>query len=154
MRTVFPRWALILPLGVMLACSSSSQQDETATGAGVAPVKDDAITHTYTMSRGEFIRVPLEGGATYRVELDGTGMRIEVRPVESGMQAPLVEEMVPGVGASGSTLYTVRPSVDGVYEFRSIAGDPARPVKVTVTREPGPAEKMPKDSMPKKDSMP
>lgn len=149
MRTAFTRWALLLPLGAVLACSSSSSTpDQTGTGAGVAPEKDQTVTHTYTVPSGEFVRVPLEGGATYRAELDGTGFRLEVRPVESGTQAPLVEELVPGVGASGSTLYTVKPRADGVYEFRSLAGDAGRPTTLRITREPGPAEKTQKDSMP------
>lgn len=154
MRSVITRWALLVPLGAMLACSSSSSTPEqTGTGAGVAPVKDETISHTYTVPSGEFVRIPLEGGATYRVELEGTGFRIGVRPVEAGTQDPLIEELVPGVGASGASVFTVKPRADGVYEFRSIAGDPARPMTMRLTREPGPTEDKPMDSMPK-DSMP
>jgi hypothetical protein len=39
------------------------------------------------------------------------------------------------VGASGTAIFSVKPRVDGVYEFRSLAGDPARPMTLRITRE-------------------
>lgn len=133
MRAEISRWALLIPLGLALGCSSSSQQDTMATTP--APVEEQSVTYTYSIPSGEFVRVPLEGGATYRAELDGSGFRLQVRPVESGTQDPLVQELVPGVGASGTAIFSVKPRVDGVYEFRSLAGDPARPMTLRLTRE-------------------
>ena len=138
MGTTFTRWTLLIPIGAMLACSTSSQQ--AGTGAGVGPTKEAAVNHTYTVPAGEFIRLPLEGGATYQAELNGTGFRLQVRPVDPGMQAPLVEELVPGVGASGTVIFTVKPRVDGIYEFRSIAGDPTRPMTLRLTLAESPAQ--------------
>ncbi|MEP7325738.1 MAG: hypothetical protein ABI836_07310 [Gemmatimonadota bacterium] len=134
MRNRFARWTLLIPLAAAVACSSSSRQ--SGTGAGVGPEKDQALVHTYTVPAGEFIRIPLEGNATYRVELSGTGFRLGIKPVEPGAQAPLVQELVPGVGASGSIIYTVRPRSDGVYEIRSIAGDPTQPLTLRIERQP------------------
>lgn len=133
MRAEISRWALLIPLGFAVGCSSASQQDTMATTA--APAAEQAVTHTYTVASGEFVRIPLEGGATYRAELDGSGFRLQVRPVESGTQDPLVQELVPGLGASGTSIFSVKPRVDGVYEFRSLAGDPARPMTLRLTRE-------------------
>ena len=138
MRTAISRWALLIPLGLAVGCSSSSPQDTATTPA---PVGDQEVTHTYTVASGEFVRIPLEGGATYRAELDGSGFRLQVRPAESGTQSPLVEELVPGVGASGTSIFSVKPRVDGVYEFRSLAGDPARPMTLRLTRERNSAKK-------------
>lgn len=137
MRKTFFRWTLMIPLATLVACSSSNQQAGTGAGAGVGPDKDQAVVHTYTVPAGEFIRIPLEGGATYRVELDGTGFRLLVKPVEPGTQVPLVEELVPGVGAAGTMIYSLKPRADGVYEIRSIAGDPTRPMTLRITREVG-----------------
>ncbi len=134
MRNRFARWTLLIPLAVAVACSPSSQQ--AGTGAGVGPEKDQALVHTYTVPAGEFIRIPLKGNATYRVELSGTGFRLGIKPVEPGTQAPLIEELVPGVGASGSMIYSLKPRADGVYEIRSIAGDPTQPMTLRIERAP------------------
>lgn len=136
MNNRFARWTLIIPLAAAVACSSSSQQ--SGVGAGVGPAEDPGVFHTYTVPAGEFIRVPLEAGATYRFELDGTGFRIGITPMEPGTQSPLVEELVPGVGASGTVLYTVKPRADGVYQIRSLGGDPSQPMTLHITRETGP----------------
>lgn len=136
MRTL-TRWTLLVPFA-LAACSSASQQ--SGTGAGMSPDKDGGVYHTYTVPAGEFIRVPLEGGATYRVELDGTGFRLRIEPMEPGTQPPLVEEFVPGVGASGTVIYTVKPRADGVYQVRSVSGDPTQPVTLHITRVTGPSK--------------
>lgn len=138
MQNRFARWTLLIPLAAAVACSSSSPQ--SGTGAGVGPAKNEAIFHTYTVPAGEFIRVPLESGATYRFELDGTGFQLGITPLEPGTQPPLVEQLVPGVGASGTVLYTVKPRADGVYQIRSIGGDPTQPLTLRITRETGPAK--------------
>jgi hypothetical protein len=137
MNNRFARWTLLIPLAAAVACSSASQ---SGIGAGMAPAKDEAVSHTYTVPSGEFIRVSLENGATYRFELDGTGFRLGITPMEPGTQPPLVEQLVPGVGASGTVIYTVKPRADGVYQIRSLAGDPTQPMTLHITREVGPAK--------------
>jgi hypothetical protein len=134
MNNRFARWTLLIPLAAAVACSSSSQ---SGMGVGVAPATDE-VSHTYTVPAGEFVRVPLESGATYRFELDGTGFRLKISPMEPGTQPPLVEEFVPGVGASGTVIYNVKPRADGVYQISSIAGDPTQPMTLHISRVTGP----------------
>jgi hypothetical protein len=151
MRSLSPAFSLLLPILAVAACSSQTatttppptgtttpvvnQPAPAATtpqmGAGMAPVVD----HTYSIASGEFIRVFLEGGATYRAELDGTGITLLVRPIDSSVQSPLVEQLVPGTSAGGSSLYTIKPRSDAEYEIRSQGGDPARPVTLHLTRQ-------------------
>lgn len=132
MRATLQRWTLTLPLAALVACASAgNQSDETA-----APAPGEAVVdHTYTLASGEFVRVPLEGGATYRAVLEGTGLSLNIRPVDSSVQDPLVEQYLPGVSASGSSTYSIKPKVDAIYEIRSVGGDPTRPTRLRLVRE-------------------
>jgi hypothetical protein len=106
-------------------CSSGGQPGaETAP----APTGSQVLSHTFSSSRGEFVRVFLASGTTYEAELDGGGLRLEVRTVDRSLQPPRVEERVPGSSAGGSSVFTVQPRADGEYEFRTLGGDPARPL--------------------------
>jgi hypothetical protein len=117
--------ALIL-LGLTIAGCSTSGQPET--GTVPAPVGDQVLTHTFSTARGEFVRVFLAGGITYEAELDGGGLRLEVRSVDRSLLQPRVEERVPGSSAGGSSVFSIMPRADGEYEFRTLGGDPARPL--------------------------
>jgi hypothetical protein len=109
----------------LAGCSSSSQSDP---GPLPAPAPGQVLTHTFSAARGEFIRVFLASGTTYEAELDGGGLRLEVRPVDRSLQPPRVEDRVPGASAGGSSVFTVQPRADGEYEFRTLGGDATRPL--------------------------
>jgi hypothetical protein len=94
------------------------------------------VDETFTIPHGQFVRVFLAGGSIYRVEIAGSGLQLRLTPVESGVQQPLVQELLSGQSASGSVLYTVRPRADAVYELRSVGGEAGRPVNVKVTLQP------------------
>ena len=109
----------------LAGCSSSSQSDP---GPLPAPAPGQVLTHTFSAARGEFIRVFLASGTTYEAELDGGGLRLEVRPVDRSLQPPRVEDRVPGASAGVSSVFTVQPRADGEYEFRTLVGDATRPL--------------------------
>jgi hypothetical protein len=109
----------------LAGCSSSSQSDP---GPLPAPAPGQVLTHTFSAARGEFIRVFLASGTTYEAELDGGGLRLEVRPVDRSLQPPRVEDRVPGASAGGSSVFTVQPRADGEYDFRPLGGDATRPL--------------------------
>jgi hypothetical protein len=119
--------------GCAVACKSGSSPSQPA--AGPAPAAQEVLNHTFTLTANEALRIPLAGGATYRAELDGTSIQLELRPMEPGTQRPLVQELLPGIGASGVTVYSIKPRADGVYEFRTVGGDAGRPVTLHLIRE-------------------
>jgi hypothetical protein len=102
---------------------------------GHAPTKP-VVDETFTIPQGQFVRAFLAGGSTYRVEISGRGIRLRIAPVESGVQDPMVQELLSGAGASGTVLYTVRPRADAVYEIRSTGAEAGRAVTVKVTLQP------------------
>lgn len=109
--------------------------------AGVAKSEHDStqpevLDHSFTITTGETIRIFLAGGSTYRAELNGSGIRLQLRPVDQSLQAPLVEEFLPGTGAGGSSTFTIRPRQDGEYELRTSGGDPGVPLTVHITKQP------------------
>lgn len=126
--------AAIILLALAAAGCSSGQ-----TGAGAAmpaPTGSQVLTHTFSTARGEFVRVFLASGTTYEAELDGGGLRLEVRPVDRSLQSPRVEERIPGASAGGSSVFTIQPRADGEYEFRTLGGDATRPLTLRLRALP------------------
>ena len=101
-----------------------------------APTGGQVLTQTFSTARGEFVRVFLASGTTYEAELDGGGLRLQVRPVDQSLQQPRVEERMPGASAGGSSVFTIEPRADGEYEFRTLGGDPARPLTLRLRTRP------------------
>lgn len=132
-NTVLAAAALITAVPALL-----SAQDHSGHQPPPKPVVDESFTIPY----GQFVRAFLAGGSTYRIEISGRGLQLRIAPVESGVQQPLVQELLSGQSAGGTVLYTVRPRADGVYEIRSVGGEAGRAVNVKVTLQP----KEPKDS--------
>lgn len=119
--------AILLALS-LAGCSSGQPGADTEP----APTGGTILTHTFSTARGEFVRVFLASGTTYEAELDGGGIQLQVRPVDTSVQSPRVEEKFPGASAGGSSLFTVQPRADGEYEFRTLRGDPGRPLTLRI----------------------
>ena len=112
------RFTTILLAALAVAgCASSGQSGNT--GAEPAPTGNQVLTHTFSSARGEFVRVLLVSGMTYEAELDGGGLRLEVRSVDRSLQQPRVEERIPGASAGGSSVFTVQPRADEGETFDS-----------------------------------
>ena len=60
----------------------------------------------------------------------------EVRPVDQSLQQPRVEERIPGASAGGSSVFIIEPRADGEYEFRTLGGDPGRPLTLRLRARP------------------
>ncbi len=120
------KWSLALALALPLAgCSAGGG---SPAGASPAPAAGEVVTHTFSASRGEIFRVFLASGVTYEAEVDGGGLQLQVRPADQAIQQPRVEEKMPGSSAGGSSIFTIQPRADGEYEFRTLGGDPGRPL--------------------------
>jgi hypothetical protein len=118
-------------LAILAAPTLLSAQDH----AGHTPQRP-LVDETFTIPDGQFVRTYLAGGSTYRVEISGRGLQLRIGPVESGVQQPLVQELLSGVSAGGTSLFTVKPRADGMYEIRSVGGERGRAVTVKVTLQP------------------
>ena len=127
------KFATLLLAMTVAGCSSSAQSE---TGTMPAPTGGQVFTHTFSTARGEFVRVFLASGTTYEAELDGGGFRLEVRPVDQSLQQPRVEERIPGASAGGSSVFIIEPRADGEYEFRTLGGDPGRPLTLRLRARP------------------
>jgi hypothetical protein len=121
--------ATTMILGVPMVAKA---QDHAGHQQPNKPVVDESFTIPY----GQFVRAFLAGGSTYRVEISCRGLQLRIAPVESGVQQPLVQELLSGESAGGTVLYTVRPRADGLYEIRSVGGESGRAVTVKVTLQP------------------
>ena len=122
--------SILLAALAVAGCASSGRPGAGETAP--APTGSQVLSHTFSSARGEYVRVFLASGTTYEAELDGGGLRLEVRPVDPSLQLPRVEERIPGASAGGSSVFTIQPRADGEYEFRTRGGDPTRPLTLRV----------------------
>jgi len=116
--------------GLVLAvagCSRSSPATSPAPAAATsspaaAPRQGELGEHTFTIPVGETVRVDLARGTIYRAELDGRNVGLSIRPLQSSMQRPLIENMFAGASASGTSVYTITAYATGEYEFYTTGG--------------------------------
>jgi hypothetical protein len=132
-----PRPAIPRLLLLVLLAGCAARNPEDGSSSLPAPTGNQVLTHTFSTARGEFVRVFLASGVTYEAELDGGGLRLEVRPIDRSLQPPRVEERIPGASAGGSSVFTIQPRADGEYEFRTLGGDATRPLTLRLRARPG-----------------
>jgi hypothetical protein len=125
--------SLLVALAVAAVPVAAHAQDTvTASRAQAARVLD----HTFNAAVGEPVRVFLAKDVKYRVEIDGTNIQLQIRPLNLSIQTPRVDALLAGASAAGMTMYTVTPHEDAEYEFISTGGDAMRPVNLHVTAMP------------------
>lgn len=129
-----PWFSRLLILGVLVGCGARGPEEGPSSMP--APTGNQVLSHTFSSARGEFVRVFLASGVTYEAELDGGGLRLEVTSIDRSLQQPRVEERIPGASAGGSSVFTIMPRADGEYEFRTLGGDPARPLTLRLRALP------------------
>jgi hypothetical protein len=112
----------IVALGI-LASSVHAQTD-------TAPKPARVLVHTFTSPSREFVRVRLVSAESYRVQVNRAQVRLEVRPVSSGVQPPRVREIFAG---EKLVVFLLEPKVSAEYELRVLGGGD-RPVQLTVDR--------------------
>jgi len=136
------RFALLMAsAGLLAACASNPSPDmEPGSGATVAtspepPAEGQPIlTHEFVQGTDEFVRLDMKKDVTYRAELDQPGVHLTITPLNAGMPSPYVAPVVPGVGASGGSIYEIRPAADGVYQIRTTGPGGGRNATLTVYR--------------------
>lgn len=123
-----------------LALRAQDSQDST-----VAQRRDAAtiLDHTFNAPIGEPVRVFLAKDVTYRAEVQGTGIQLQLRTMLSSQQQPLIEPLLNGPSASGSTLYSIKPRVDAEYSITTIGGDATQPVRIHLYAMPSKDKKKP-----------
>lgn len=121
-----------------LAPAALSAQDSTQADTQLAAAESPGalVSHTFSLTAHERVTVTLVKDLAYRIELDGQGIRFQLRPSQPGMQKPRIQELLSGQGVAGTTLSLVRPQASGDYFLETVGGDPGRPVRVTLTVEP------------------
>ena len=129
--------------GLLAACASNPSPDmEPDTGETVTTAPEAAalgqpiVTHEFVQGSNDFVRVDLKKGMTYRAEMDQPGVRLTINPLGSGMPDPYVAPVLSGVGASGGSIYEIRPAADGVYQIRTVGPSTAQSATLTIYEMP------------------
>ncbi len=117
---------MVTGVAVLVAACSKSPPTPSAQPAASdqAPAVSAGETaeHTFTIPAGETVRAYLAKGTTYRAELEGQNVGLSIRPMETGMQRPLIEKTLAGTSASGTSEYTITTYATGEYEFFTTGG--------------------------------
>lgn len=133
----------IAVLATLTACSHGGSGGSTespspaaapsATGAGGCSIKAGTTVATYEFtSPQDRVRVSLLKGCLYWASTDQQGVRLDLKPRSSGMQAPYMGQVM-SAGAQGGSTWEIRPAVDGDYDIRSSGQTGGRAVRLTVT---------------------
>jgi hypothetical protein len=124
-------YAAVLVAFALSAPVVASAQDSTQVRGHEVELLTD---HTFNAAYGEPVRLFLVKGTTYRAEVHGRGLRLQLKPLHSTTQAPRLETVLPnrGESASGESLYTITPHADGEYAFTTVGGDAASPITLRV----------------------
>lgn len=123
----------------ILAPAALGAQDQAKPDSHTAAAQP-LLAHTFTITNHERVKVSLVKGERYRIELEGTGIRFQIKPAQPGMQRPRVQELMAGQGVAGTILSRIEPLATGEYFIETVGGDPGRPVRVTLTPEPRPSD--------------
>lgn len=116
---VLLRVALLLVLAAPLA----AQVDSTPRPAPAVPAPVRIVTHNFTATTREFVRVKLEGGARYRATLSLPNLKLDVRPLNGTRELPVAP-------LEGESSYLVSPPVTDEYEIRVLTDTD---IEVTLT---------------------
>lgn len=111
------------------------------------PLPNKFEEKTFTLPHNEFARLWLDGGETYRVEIDGTGISLRLAPIDEAHEPPLIKPLLLGRSASGTALYTVQVRDSGFYNLSAVGGQLGRAVDVRITEDPNVPKDKPKRSM-------
>jgi hypothetical protein len=127
---------LIFTLAILAPAALGAQDQATPDSQAAAAKPRELLSHTFTLTNHERVKVGLVKGERYRIELEGTGIRFQIKPVQPGMQRPRVQELMAGQGVAGTILSRIEPLATGEYYIETVGGDPGRPVRVTLSTEP------------------
>jgi hypothetical protein len=90
------------------------------------------LAHAFTSPSREFVRVRLGADESYWAQLSRAGVRLEIRAVSQGVQAPRIREIFVG---EKLRVFLIEPRVSSEYELRVLGGGD-RPVRLLIDRRP------------------
>jgi hypothetical protein len=112
----------------------------------VAPAQDSTIAQrrqaamildqTFDAPIGAQVRVFLAKGVTYRAEVQGSTIQLQLKPMLASTQQPLIQPLLSGNSAGDERLYTIKPRADAEYAFTPTGGESGRPVRLRVYAMP------------------
>jgi len=131
------RYLALAVLGMLAACSPSSQGDTAATPApsadGVCPVESGTrVLQTEVNNSGERRDITLQAGCVYWAETDVRGTTLQLRPKTSGTQLPYLGQLMSG-GVQGGSTWEIRANTTGDYQIVVTGAPTGRAVRITVT---------------------
>jgi hypothetical protein len=107
----------------LLAAPLAAQVDSTPRPAPAESSPVRIVTHNFTATSREFVRVKLEGGARYRATLSLPNIKLDIRTVNGTRELPVTP-------LEAESAYLISPPVTDEYEIRVLAeGD----IEVTLT---------------------
>lgn len=130
----------LLAVSLFLPAALAAQTDSTAAPADSQP----AVVLQYSFSSPkEFTRVMLQAGQQYAAEVNNPGVRLEIRPLVSGVQQPRIQPALSGSSASRGSSWIITAFADAEYEVRCIGVQQGRTAELTITRRPAAPGKEP-----------
>ena len=120
-----------LAAAVVAAPAAAHAQDSTRAEKRAAA---QVLDYTFNAPINEPVRLFLAKGTTYQAEVQGKGLRLQLRPLLASTQLP---ELLPTMGsrvgsASGEMLYTITPRADAEYVITTVGGEAGSSVELRV----------------------
>ena len=114
MRSLF-----LLAAAGLVACSPSTPSDQPAPAEPAE--RTNVFEHTFNAPGPEKVRVDMSPGK-YRAETSSGGVRLFLRPLLSGVQPPIIRDVLMGRDASGGGLWEIDVNQQGTYEIEVVGG--------------------------------
>jgi hypothetical protein len=112
---------------------AASAQDSTIAQRRQAAM---VLDQTFDAPIGAPVRVFLAKGVTYRAEVQGNTLQLQLKPLLASTQQPLIQPLLSGNSAGNERLYTIKPRADAEYAFTPTGGESGRPVRLRVYAMP------------------
>jgi hypothetical protein len=114
----------------------AAQNDAGNAAAACAEQKDGVILTAPFSGPGDFARVLLCTGVTYRAETNTGGVRLSAKSILPGVQSPRFTSIMSGSssGNGGGDLFKLLAYADGMYEIRAQAQSQGAQVTLKITR--------------------
>ena len=129
------RLVAMLSLAALAACASGQ-------GGGGDPEPqemEEVFRHYFNAPGPEQQRVALQPGF-YRAEIDQGGVQFSLRPMEAGVQVPMVRDLLMGTDVQGGRTLEVQVYAAADYMIRVTGGAPGRQAEVVLKRIVGKTE--------------
>jgi len=117
-------------LAALAACASGQGGDPEPEPQQM----EEVFRHYFNAPGPEQQRVTLEPGF-YRAEIDQGGVQFSLRPVEAGVQVPMVRDLLMGAGVQGGRTLEIQVYAAADYIIRVTGGVAGRQAEVILRRD-------------------